>query len=272
MNGLLRYNEIQKALSSFRKDSGIKFKASFQKTASQIYHNTVNDPLKGIIQNIDIQYENIIPELSPELQDWTPFFNYDLKNKNGLGVVDSAFFPDNLKVKSPQLHGPNFIAGSSDVDYNSLFKDFSDYANANIDIFWSNSDDAPRFRFGDIDFDPVEDCYYTTLEIDRDDAYGYEPGIGGVQNEAIQPTSVIEEEEIPEEAPEPEEKPKTEDAELEKIKAETEKTKAETEKIKASSKKLEELNKAVENLDKMFDRGLISKTEYKKYLKNIYSL
>lgn len=41
-------------------------------------------------------------------------------------------------------------------------------------------------------------------------------------------------------------------------------------KTKTSIKKLEELNKAINRLDKQYDEGKITKTEYRKYLNNLY--
>lgn len=259
MYPLQRYNEIQKALSSFRRESGIKsFPASFQKTASQIYKSTKGEPLKHVLQNIDISYKNILPEIPADALTQRCFFDYEDAQE---------LLPAGLGIRCPQLRGDNWI--ESDTDYNIVFKDFSDYCNANKDIFWTSSGDAPRFQFGDLDFDDTEGIYYLDLIIDREDTYGYQPGMGGKKNFGIGASELKApikelEDEIPEE-PEEKIKPVKDDIEIRRIEAETEK-------IKASKEKLEELNKAVESLDKKFDRGLISKTEYKKYLKKIYEI
>ena len=43
-------------------------------------------------------------------------------------------------------------------------------------------------------------------------------------------------------------------------------------KAKATIKKLDEINKAIDKLDKQFDKGIITKAEYRKYLKTLYKL
>jgi hypothetical protein len=268
MDGLKRYNEIQKALSSFRKESGTKFIASFQKTASQIYHRTKNDPLKQVINNIDKNYDNVVPELPSEALAEGIFFDYE----------DAAnVFPANLHVKSTQLHGKDWNSDTS--NYKIVFKDFCDYCNENNGNFWSNSDDAPRFQFGKIDFDDAEGIYYSELTIDRADTYGYEPGMGRTENKDVEPSEIkpkIKEFEPLEEIEEPEAKPSKkapkEVKEITKIKAEIEKVKAETEREKATEKKVKEINKAVKNLKADLKEGLITKKQYSKYLGKLYGM
>jgi hypothetical protein len=105
-----------------------------------------------------------------------------------------------------------------------------------------------------------------TLELGRDDGYGYDPTEPISENELVERITKEEIERLttPEPKPEPEpEKPSEKELEIQRIKAETEQ-------IKASEKKLEQLNKAVDKLNSQLDRGLITKTEYKKYLKKLY--
>lgn len=45
---------------------------------------------------------------------------------------------------------------------------------------------------------------------------------------------------------------------------------ADTRKAQATIKKLDVLNKAIDKLDQQYDKGLITKTEYRKYLKTLY--
>jgi len=258
VNPLIRYNEIQKALSSFRKESGVKFKASFQQTASQIYQSTKGDPLKYVIQNIDINYKNIIPELPLEALSPADFYDYEPL---------SRVLPENIQIRSTQLHGEEW--SSNDPEYQIVFKDFTDYCNKNRGVFWDSSDDAPRFQFSELDFDDLEGIYYTELSIDRDDAYGYEPGMGAYENKEVLPSEPREEEEIAEPEVEPEiEKPsKKADREFE-----IRKLQAETEKTKASASKLTELNKAVANLRSDLKDKLITKKQYSKMLEQLYNM
>jgi hypothetical protein len=259
IDALQRYNEIQKALSSFRRESGIsKFPASFQQTASQIYQSTKSHPLKQVINNIDENYRNVVPEIPEDILQFREFFNYK---------DTEAQLPPGVGIKSSQLHGDNWISG--DPDYQIVFKDFAAYINANKDVFWTNSGDAPRFQFGQLDFNDLEGIYFVELTIDRDDAYGYQPGMGASPNIDVIPSEEKEKIEPLTDIKPPEElKPEKKAAKEIEIK----KIKAETERLKASKEKLSELNKAVVSLDKKLEMGLITKTEYKKYLKKIYDI
>jgi hypothetical protein len=268
MNGLLRYNEIQRALSSYRRDTGTKFLASFQKTASQIYHNTKTQPLKRVTENIDQVYHNILPEIPPEYLNPTPFFNYDIENRNNLGIVSPDLFPQNLCIKSPQLKGEKWVGTTADIDYQIMFKEFSDYINKNLGVIWTDSGDAPRFFFTPIEFDPIENCYFTTLTIDRDDAYGFIPGVEPEKRYGIIPS---EKKEVPEEEIEIPEIEKPAKPTIKEKELEIKRIKAETDKLKASKEKLLELNRAVDRLESQLERGLITKEEYKQYLKKLYS-
>lgn len=271
INGLIRYNEIQKELSAYRKDSGIKFKASFQKTASQIYQSTKEQPLKELLQNIDNAYKNLIPYLPEQYFGLHPFFDYDVHAQGSRGIIDTQTFPIDLRVKAPQLMGEDWIGDSDDADYNVVFKDFSDYCNANKGNFWNDNDyadNAPSFEFEDIEWDEAEGFYYTTLKIDREDAYGYEPGAGAFVNKDVPKTGakpLIEEEEPVKEEPTKPAKEEDKEFEIRKIQAETEKAKAET-------SKLSELNKAVASLRDDLKEGLITKAQYGKFLEKIYGV
>jgi predicted RNase H-like nuclease (RuvC/YqgF family) len=96
----------------------------------------------------------------------------------------------------------------------------------------------------------------TTLALGQDDGYGYTPGIGATVIEGVK----IEKPAPPVKPPE-----KEPEKEIEKIKAETER-------LEASRRRIEELNKAVEKLDSQLERDLITKNEYKKYLKKLYGM
>lgn len=258
-NPLIRYNEIQKALSALRRESGIKFKASFQQTASQIYRQTKGEPLKYVLQNIDANYQRIIPEMPLEALSPLEFYDYS-------SVADTL--PSNIQIRSTQLHGEEW--SSDEYEYNIVFQDFAKYCNENKDNIWTNSGDAPKFYFTELDFDDTEGIYYTELIIDRNDAYGYEPGMGAYKNEGVAPSEPREEitEPEPEEKPSKKEKaPKAdkEDFEIRKIQAETEKT-------KAATSKLTELNKAVANLRSDLKDKLITKKQYSKMLDNLYKM
>ncbi len=286
VDGLRRYNEIQKALSAFRKQSGVRFAANFHATASQLYRKTKDQPLKHVINNIDKAYEGLIPELPSEYFEPEPFFTYDINNKNGMGKVEYRNMPINLKVKSPQLMGKDWIGTTEDLEYEVIFRKFTDYMNKNLNVIWNNSTDAPCYFFSEVYYDEVEKSYITQLMIDRDDTYGFEPDMEPVQREVgeIEPAGEHEaelpeepEEEIIPEKPAKGKKPKKlapdkEEKAIRKIKAETNKTKAETAKIKASEKRLSEFNKAADKLEKLFERGILTKKEYKAAYKKLLDM
>ena len=266
MDWLLRYNAIQSALSPIKKEKGWKLPAGrFQGIASKIYQKTKNQPLRQVLNNMDLIVEDLpkydTPFIPSELLEWTPFFNFDADAKSGNGIWNPEIVSENLFIKSPQLYGDeDYLIESSLLSYEDHFKNFSDYCNANRNIWWVDSNNAPVFKFTEPVFDWDEQKWYTVIELGQDDGYGYEPGIGATVKEGVEMEPP--EEEIKE--PEPE-KPSDKELEIQKIEAETER-------IKASTAKLSELNKAVDRLDSQLDRGLITKDEYKTYLKRLYEL
>jgi hypothetical protein len=265
MDGLLRYNAIQSALSPIRKEKGWKLPVGgFQSIASKIYQKTKGEPLKQVINNIDVILEDIPADNAPsfpiELLDFLPFFAFDSDAKNGMGQVEYEAFK-NIYFRSPQLYGPDdYLIDSSLLSYEDHFKNFSDYCNANRGLWWTDSTNAPLFRFTMPKYDWNEQKWYTVIELGQDDGYGYEPGLGAVIKKGV------ERKPLPEEIPEVE-KPSEREKELE-----IQKIQAQTELTKASTAKLAELNKAVDRLDSQLDRGLITKEEYKIYLKRLYEL
>jgi hypothetical protein len=271
MNGLLRYNAIQKALSSVKVEKGWKLEVgSFQRIASRVYHETKSQPLKQVVNNIDVIIDNIpakdTPLLPPELHEWMPFFNFDAEAKSGNGVWNPDIVSDNIVINSPQLFGEDYPVDASILSYEDHFKRFSDYCNANRDIWWHDSTDAPVWRFTEPTYDWNTQKWLITLELGRDDGYCYDPQAPIGENELIERITEEEIEKLtkPKPAPVPPE-PSEKELEIQKIKAETEK-------IKASERKLSELNKAVDRLDSQLERKLITTTEYKKYLKKLYDL
>lgn len=267
MNELLRYNAIQSALSPLRKERGWKLPVGgFQKIASKIYQSTKDQPLKQVINNIDVILDTIPgdepPFIPSEFLEWTPFFNFDPKAPNQQGIYNPELVGKDLFVKSPQLWGEEDISiEASLLSYQDHFKDFSDYCNANRNLWWTDSNNAPLFRFIEPVYGWNEQKWFTYIELGQDDGYGYEPGIGGMKKEDI---VMKEPEEIIPEEPEPV-KPSDKELEIKRIEAETQK-------IKASTEKLEALNKAVDRLDSQLERGIITKEEYKIYLKRLYEL
>ena len=262
MDGLLRYNAIQSALSPIRKEKGWKLPVGgFQSIASKIYQKTKKEPLKQVLNNIDVILEDIPGENTPyfpeELSEFLPFFAFDKDAPNNAGKVNNKTFT-NLFFRSPQLYGEDdMLIDTSLLSYDDHFKNFSDYCNANRNIWWTDSNNAPLFRFTEPKYDWNEQKWYTVIELGQDDGYGYEPGLGAITKEGVEMKP------LKEIAPE-EEKPS--------IELEIRKIQAQTELAKASTAKLSELNKAVDRLDSQLDRGLISKEEYKTYLKRLYEL
>lgn len=271
MNGLTRYNEIQKALSSVRKEKGWKLQVgTFQDIASKIYHKTKSQPIKHIINNIDIIVDDIptvaTPIFPPELLDWNYYFDFDANASSGNGIWNPDLLGQHthIIVKSPQLFGDNFPVDASILSYQDHFKDFSDYCNANRMYFPDKY--GPMWKFTEPEYDWNEGKYLTYIEIDN--LYGYEPGMGGTVNEEEVIDHIKEpSEEIPTPSPKEEKatEPSKEDKEIIKIQAETEK-------IKASKERLSELNKAVKNLDSQLKRKLITKKQYSKYLGKLYGM
>lgn len=268
MDGLLRYNAIQSALSPIRKEKGWKLPVGgFQGIASKIYQKTKNQPLKQVLNNMDLLVEDLPKEETPflpaEFKEWMPFFNFDYESKSGAGIWQPELVSENLFIKSPQLYGDeDYLIDSSLLNYHDHFKNFSDYCNANRNFWWVDSTNAPVFRFTEPVYDWNEQKWYTVIELGQEDAYGYEPGIGATVKEEIKVTPPTAPEEVIK--PEPE-KIAEKELEIRKIQAETERE-------KASLAKLSELNKAVEKLDTQLDRGLITKKEYKTYLKKLYEM
>jgi hypothetical protein len=262
MDGLLRYNAIQSALSPIRKEKGWKLPVGgFQSIASKIYQKTKTEPLKQVLNNIDVILEDIPRDNPPafpvELLDFLPFFAFDSDAKNGMGQVEYEAFK-NIYFRSPQLYGEDdMLIDSSLLSYDDHFKNFSDYCNANRNIWWTNSNNAPLFRFTEPKYDWSEQKWFTVIELGQEDSYGYEPGLGATEKRGVEmkPPKEIS----------PEEKPSETELEIRKIEAQTELA-------KASTAKLSELNKAVDRLDSQLDRGLINKEEYKTYLKRLYEL
>jgi hypothetical protein len=276
MNGLLRYNQIQKALSSYRKQQGWTLHGSrFQEIASEVYQSTKKEPIKQVVNNFDIFVENLkgerTPQLPSELTDWNYYFDFD--NSIAVGL------PMDLLVNSPQLFGDKYPIDSSLLSYQDHFKEFSDYVNINRKYHADNY--GSMWRFTEPKYDWNEGKWLSTLEINN--LLGYEPGMGAFDNEQ----EVLEaqdefEAEVPSEEPEIQEEPKKK-GKKEKVKAEKPEKKdkaekeirkihAETEKIKASEKKLSELNKGIKNLDSMLKRKLITKKEYKTYLNKLMNI
>lgn len=268
MNGLLRYNAIQSALSPIRKEKGWKLPVGgFQGIASKIYQKTKNQPLKQVLNNIDIIVEDLpkyeTPFLPLELHEWTPFFNFDADAKSGNGIWNPEIVSENLYIKSPQLFAEDdFYIESSLLNYHDHFKNFSDYCNANRGFWWHDSTNAPVFRFTEAVYDWNEQKWYTVIELGREDGYGYEPGIGATVHEDV---PELKEPPVSEAPPLPLPEKPPEAIEIEKIKAETEK-------LRASEAKLLQLNKAVDRLDSQLNRRLITKQEYKTYLKKLYEM
>jgi hypothetical protein len=266
MDGLLRYNAIQSALSPIRKEKGWKLPVGgFQSIASKIYQKTKTEPLKQVINNIDLILEDIPADNPPyfpaELSEFMPFFAFDSDAKNGMGKVNNETF-ENIFFRSPQLYGEDdYLIDSSLLSYDEHFRNFSQYCNQNRNIWWTDSHNAPLFRFTEPKYDWSEQKWYTVIELGQDDGYGYEPGIGATVKKDV----IIKPPE--EKPPEEEEKPSEKEKELE-----IRKIQAQTELAKASTAKLSELNKAVDRLDSQLDRGLITKEEYKTYLKRLYEL
>jgi hypothetical protein len=262
MDGLLRYNAIQSALSPIRKEKGWKLPVGgFQAIASKIYQKTKKDPLKQVLNNIDVILEDIPGENPPyfpeELVDFIPFYEFDKDAPSHKGQVNNKTFT-NLFFRSPQLYGEeDMLIDTSLLSYDDHFKNFSDYCNANRNIWWTNSNNAPLFRFTEPKYDWNEQKWFTVIELGQDDGYGYEPGLGATVKKGVQMKPLAE--------PAEEEKPSVTELEIRKIEAQTELA-------KASTAKLSELNKAVDRLDSQLDRGLINKEEYKIYLKRLYEL
>lgn len=272
MDGLLRYNAIQSALSPLRKAYGWKLPVGgFQEIASKIYQKTKGEPLKGVINSIDIILEEIPKEDPPflpvELTELNDFYNFDGEANHGNGVVFPEDFSENLYFKSPQLFGAeDYAINTSLLNYDDHFQRFSDYCNANKGYWWTDSTNAPKFRFTEPKYNWSEQKWLTFIELGQDDGYGYDPEIGTVVNPDVVIKPLIEEETAPEPEPEPEPvKPSEKELEIQKIKAQTELEKASTE-------KLTQLNAAMARLDSQLDRGLITKKEYQKYLKKIMEL
>lgn len=278
MNGLLRYNAIQKALSSVKVERGWKLEVgSYQRIASRVYHETIKQPLKQVINNIDVIVDTIpekdTPLLPPELFKWQPFFAFDEGAKNGMGIWNPDLVSDNILINSPQLYqDPDIKIDASLLNYVDHFSRFTDYCNENRELIWFDSSDAPKWKLSKPTLDTYDwnqQKWLLTIEIDRDDTYGYSPTEPIGENQVLAKLIKEEKEKI---QPTPEEKPPQKAEKPSKEEIAIKRIQAETEKIKASEQKLSELNKAVDNLNTMLDKNLITKAEYKNYLKKIMKI
>lgn len=76
---LNRYNEIQKYLSSYARETGVKFGKDFTKIASQINQHTQGKPLKYVEQNIGEIYKEHFEKakIKSEFEESFPFYNFE---------------------------------------------------------------------------------------------------------------------------------------------------------------------------------------------------
>jgi hypothetical protein len=264
--GFKRYNEIQKALSSYAKQQGLSFKGSgkkFHEVASEIHQQTKYSPLKYALQNIDNLTDNIFtppdyfPGITETQQDWFPFFNF-AGHKN---VWDPDLAPGNVEIQSFVRPDKNIPAPV--FTYENIFKPFSDFCNKNYGVIWFDSDDAPKVAFTKPEPHPTKKgIFISELICDDPNNYGFMPDMEISELEFIQPEEKLPEPKIPE---------KISDKELRRQEAE-EKAAQRTIRIKeleVESKKLdvEQRTKTLEILEKYekyLDKGIITKAEFKK--------
>lgn len=117
VRGSSRYREVQKILSSYTKENGIKLGKEFNKAAGAIHRSTVNTPLKYVQQNIDriyLEFSEVKIEIPKEFPSEFPFYDFinTLLNPMYDGVVIGVKY-DELSI--------NFKGSTDDVE--SMYKD-----------------------------------------------------------------------------------------------------------------------------------------------------
>jgi hypothetical protein len=263
--GFKRYNEIQRALSSYAKQQGLSFKESgkkFHEVASQIHQQTKYSPLKYAVQNIDNLTDNIFtppdyyPGITETQQKWFGFYEFSGTES----VWDPNFAPGNVEIKSflrPEQNIPAVV-----FSYEN-FKPFSDFCNKNRGVTWNDSTDAPHVAFTKPEPHPTKKgMFISELICDDPNNYGFMPDMEISELEFIQPEEKLPEPKIPE---------KISDKELRRQEAE-EKAAQRAIRIKEleiESKKLDVQQRTktleiLEKYEKYLDKGIITKAEFKK--------
>ena len=283
MNGLQRYNAIQKALAEEKRAKGWKFVGGrFQGLASEIYQSTKGDPLNQVVDNMDVLATGVPsveePFFPSPLLDWAPYFDFDVENKGPHGKWSPTTGAENIFIKSPAILGDEIIR-STDLSYEEHFAKFTAYCDANRGLWWVDSSGAPLFRFTPPELDMADGRYYTELQIDDLDAYGFDPDMGPVVQDIVrQPLPEEGEEEEVVVRPEMEdlkikasEQKKRlrllqEEGEPSKIPSREREIKAETKKIKASTAKLREISTLTKQYTDLYKDGIITKSELRDYL------
>jgi hypothetical protein len=95
---LNRYNSIQKILSAYSKETGVKFGKKFSKIASELNKKTKDYPLKFIEQNVDQLYADLFKKKEEKGRFPSDFKFYKLEETLSLpkfdGVKVSYYFKD----------------------------------------------------------------------------------------------------------------------------------------------------------------------------------
>jgi hypothetical protein len=264
--GFTRYNEIQRAVSSYLRKNNLKSKDTgkkFHELASQAYRETKPSPLKNAIDNIDIVVGNILdpqqpqdvlaPELTSLLLEEFSFFLFDDN------YTEQKFaLPDNLLINSFSVTEKEIPAQL--FDYNPHFNEFTAFCNRSRNIFWTDSSDAPAIFFTPPRPHPTKKGFFITDLKTSDDPNNYGFVIGQEDAEFIMPEEEIEEEQLP--------KDEKEDR-IAEAKRKAEERAIEIKKLDIESKKLDveikEKNlKLLDKYERYYEQGIISKSEFKK--------
>lgn len=269
-SGFKQYNEIQKALSKELKGrDGFSYKESgkkFHELASGIYHKTKE---KGFaIDNIDILVDNELdiptyPALLPEsVKEFFHYFYFAGKESKWTPETASG----NLLINSFTTTEREIPATS--FTYDNYLQEFTKFCNENQGQFTEAGEYGPEIRFTEPVRHPTKKGYFISelVSDDPENNYGF---IAGQEDlDYIAPTPKEEEDD---QQPDPEKEDKIEAAKdkaqqrlIEIKKLENEGKKLDIKSAKAGQKKLKEYNKAVDKLESLFDKGLITKAQFRK--------
>ena len=261
--GFKRYNEIQRALSSYAKQQGLSFKGSgkkFHEVASELHHQTKHSPLKYTLQNIDTLTNNIFtppdypPGLTSDQTKWFPFFNFaGWKN-----VWDPAFAPGNVDIKSFVRPEENIPAVVFSYD---VIKPFSDFCNKNFGITWFDSDDAPKIAFTEPKSSGKKGIFISELICDDPNNYGFMPDMDISELEFTKQGETVPETKLP---GEPEEKlTRRQEAEERAAQRTIRLKELDVESKKLDIEKRDKTLQLLEKYENYYNKGIITKAEFK---------
>ncbi len=140
--GSSRYRTIQKILSDYTKEQGIKLGKGFNKAVSELYRRTKGQPLKFVEQNIDVLYSDYLGQATvvQQFPDGFPFYQF----------MDTVAMPIFDKVQI----GVSFQDAQESFDYQGTAFDVQSWYSSNLHPYLrQNYNESPTAYFQIIDTD-----------------------------------------------------------------------------------------------------------------------